>query len=221
MLSPIIILYSANVGEVYPSEIGTPIAITVGFVLLLLLLSWAILKNLRKAAVIITVESAGLYAMVVAGIIVGAAGSLLTIQMARAMNRTISNVFFGAFGATEEKAVQIRGSMKSIEADDVAVMLAYADRVIIAPGFGMAVAQAQQKVKELTILEVKTGSSKMGEAESSIQKAVEEGKVKLRRNSTEIAHNLVADLGKVEDCTHIKAGRNGSQEAHRMKTLLG
>jgi len=92
------------------------------------------------------------YAMVVAGIIVGAAGSLLTIQMAKAMNRSISNVFFGAFGATEESGVQIQGSMKPIEADDVAVMLAYANRVIIAPGYGMAVAQAQQKVKELADL---------------------------------------------------------------------
>ena len=92
------------------------------------------------------------YAMVVAGIIVGAAGSLLTLNMARAMNRSISNVFFGAFGATEETGIEIKGSMKSIEADDVAVMLAYADKVIIAPGYGMAVAQAQQKVKELTDL---------------------------------------------------------------------
>jgi NAD(P) transhydrogenase subunit beta len=92
------------------------------------------------------------YAMVVAGIIVGAAGSLLTLNMARAMNRSLSNVFFGAFGATEEKGIAIQGSMKSIEADDVAVLLAYADKVIIAPGYGMAVAQAQQKVKELTDL---------------------------------------------------------------------
>ena len=89
------------------------------------------------------------YAMVVAGIIVGAAGSLLTLQMAKAMNRSLTNVFFGAFGATEDSGVQIQGSMKAIEADDVAVMLAYADKVIIAPGYGMAVAQAQQKVKEL------------------------------------------------------------------------
>jgi NAD(P) transhydrogenase subunit beta len=92
------------------------------------------------------------YAMVVAGVIVGAAGSLLTLQMARAMNRSISNVFFGAFGATEETGTQIQGSMKPIEAEDVAVMLAYANKVIIAPGYGMAVAQAQQKVKELTDL---------------------------------------------------------------------
>jgi len=92
------------------------------------------------------------YAMVVAGIIVGAAGLLLTLLMARAMNRSISNVLFGAFGATEETGTQIQGSQKPIEADDVAVMLAYANKVIIAPGYGMAVAQAQQKVKELTDL---------------------------------------------------------------------
>ena len=92
------------------------------------------------------------YAMVIAGIIVGAAGSLLTLQMAKAMNRSITNVFFGAFGSTEEDGATIQGSMKPIEADDVAVMLAYADKVIVAPGYGMAVAQAQQKVKELTDL---------------------------------------------------------------------
>jgi H+-translocating NAD(P) transhydrogenase subunit beta len=92
------------------------------------------------------------YAMVIAGIIVGAAGTLLTLNMAKAMNRSISNVFFGAFGATEEKELQIQGSMKAIEVDDVAVMLAYANKVVVAPGYGMAVAQAQQKVKELTDL---------------------------------------------------------------------
>jgi len=92
------------------------------------------------------------YAMVIAGIIVGAAGSLLTLQMAKAMNRSISNVFFGAFGATEEAGAQISGSMKQVEVDDVAVMLAYANKVVIAPGYGMAVAQAQQKVKELADL---------------------------------------------------------------------
>ncbi len=92
------------------------------------------------------------FAMVVAGIIVGAAGSLLTLQMAKAMNRSLSNVFFGAFGAVVEDSAKIRGSMKPVGADDVAVMLAYANTVIIAPGYGMAVAQAQQKVKELTDL---------------------------------------------------------------------
>jgi H+-translocating NAD(P) transhydrogenase subunit beta len=92
------------------------------------------------------------YAMIIAGVIVGAAGSLLTLRMATAMNRSLPNVIFGAFGATEVQAAQISGSMKAIEADDVAVMLAYADSAIIVPGYGMAVAQAQQKVKELADL---------------------------------------------------------------------
>jgi NAD(P) transhydrogenase subunit beta len=92
------------------------------------------------------------YAMIIAGIIVGAAGSILTLHMAKAMNRSLSNVFFGAFGAKEDEGAQVQGSMKSIEADDAAVLLAYANKVIIAPGYGMAVAQAQQKVKELTDL---------------------------------------------------------------------
>jgi proton-translocating NAD(P)+ transhydrogenase subunit beta len=92
------------------------------------------------------------YAMVIAGVIVGAAGSLLTLLMARAMNRSIPNILFGAFGATEEIGTQIQGSMKPIEAEDVAIMLAYANTAIIVPGYGMAVAQAQQKVKELADL---------------------------------------------------------------------
>ena len=97
------------------------------------------------------------YAMIIAGVIVGAAGSLLTLRMANAMNRSLTNVLFGAFGATEGQAAQVSGSVKAIEADDVAVMLAYADRVIIVPGYGMAVAQAQQKVKELTDLLMSRG----------------------------------------------------------------
>ncbi len=90
------------------------------------------------------------YAMVIAGVLVGAAGSLLTVLMARAMNRSIGNVVFGAFGATEETGVELHGSLKPIEVADAAVMMEYANQVLIAPGYGMAVAQAQQRVKELT-----------------------------------------------------------------------
>ncbi|HKN07387.1 MAG TPA: NAD(P)(+) transhydrogenase (Re/Si-specific) subunit beta [Thermoplasmata archaeon] len=92
------------------------------------------------------------YAMVIAGTLVGASGSLLTLLMAKAMNRSVSNVFFSAFGATEETGVAMKGSMKPIEASDVAAMMEYANQVIIAPGYGMAVAQAQGKVKELADL---------------------------------------------------------------------
>jgi H+-translocating NAD(P) transhydrogenase subunit beta len=92
------------------------------------------------------------YALVVAGTLVGAAGSLLTLLMAKAMNRSVGNVLFGAFGATEETGTTMQGAMKPMEADDAAVMMAYANEVVIVPGYGMAVAQAQQKVKELADL---------------------------------------------------------------------
>ena len=96
------------------------------------------------------------YAMVIAGVLVGSAGTLLTVLMARAMNRSIANVLFGAFGAVEEKGGTIQGSLKPMEATDVAALMAYANQVVIAPGYGMAVAQAQQKVKELAdLLEAK------------------------------------------------------------------
>jgi H+-translocating NAD(P) transhydrogenase subunit beta len=96
------------------------------------------------------------YAIVVAGTLVGAAGSLLTLLMARAMNRSVGNVFFGAFGAKEETGTTIAGQLKPMDPADAAVMMEYATQVVIAPGYGMAVAQAQQKVKELAdLLEAK------------------------------------------------------------------
>ena len=89
-------------------------------------------------------------AMIIAGTVVGSAGTLLTQLMAKAMNRSISNVLFssfGASGATETDSVE--GSMKPIDAADAGVMMAFAERVIIIPGYGMAVAQAQHKIQEL------------------------------------------------------------------------
>ncbi len=89
-------------------------------------------------------------AMIIAGTVVGAAGTLLTQLMARAMNRPITNVLFSSFGAasaTEDSAVE--GSLKPIDAADVGVMMAYANKVVIVPGYGMAVAQAQHKIWEL------------------------------------------------------------------------
>ena len=96
------------------------------------------------------------YAIVIAGVLVGAAGSLLTVLMARAMNRSVANVFFSAFGATEETGAEVHGQLKPIDAADAAIQMAYANQVVIVPGYGMAVAQAQQKVKELAdLLEAK------------------------------------------------------------------
>ncbi|MFC0677222.1 NAD(P)(+) transhydrogenase (Re/Si-specific) subunit beta [Lysobacter korlensis] len=87
-------------------------------------------------------------ALIIAGMMVGAAGLLLTRLMAKAMNRPISGVLFGSFGGGGE-AQSISGSQKPIEAGDVAAMMAFADRVVIVPGYGMAVAQAQHKIWEL------------------------------------------------------------------------
>ncbi|MCK9366401.1 MAG: NAD(P)(+) transhydrogenase (Re/Si-specific) subunit beta [Metallibacterium scheffleri] len=88
--------------------------------------------------------------MIIAGMVVGAAGTLLTQLMAKAMNRSIGNVLFGSFGAgaATTGAQAIVGAQKPIEAADAAVMMAYAERVVIVPGYGMAVAQAQHKVWE-------------------------------------------------------------------------
>ena len=89
-------------------------------------------------------------ALIIAGMMVGAAGILLTRLMAKAMNRSIKNVLFSNFGGGGAAAQDIAGSMKPIEAADVAAMMAYAERVVIVPGYGMAVAQAQHKIWELT-----------------------------------------------------------------------
>jgi H+-translocating NAD(P) transhydrogenase subunit beta len=92
-------------------------------------------------------------AMIIAGMVVGAAGTLLTQLMAKAMNRSLGNVLFGSFGAASGVEAQaIGGSQKPIEAADAAVMMAYAERVVIVPGYGMAVAQAQHKVWEFAQL---------------------------------------------------------------------
>ncbi|KGI77199.1 NAD(P)(+) transhydrogenase (Re/Si-specific) subunit beta [Oleiagrimonas soli] len=87
-------------------------------------------------------------AMIIAGTVVGAAGTLLTQLMAKAMNRSLGNVLFGSFGAAAGEAQAIDGAQKEIEAPDAAVMMAYAERVVIVPGYGMAVAQAQHKIWE-------------------------------------------------------------------------
>ncbi len=90
--------------------------------------------------------------LIVAGMLVGASGTLLTLMMARAMGRSIANVLFGAFGTLQVSAEQVAasgGAVRPTTPEDVAVMLAYAQRVVIVPGYGLAVAQAQHAVREL------------------------------------------------------------------------
>lgn len=96
-------------------------------------------------------------AMIIAGTVVGAAGTLLTQLMAKAMNRPLFSVLFKAFGETTGGAVAEAGELKPVEAQDAAIMMAYSNEVIIVPGFGMAVAQAQHKIWEFAQLLEKHG----------------------------------------------------------------
>jgi len=96
--------------------------------------------------------------LIVAGALVGSAGLILTIIMCKAMNRSLTNVLFGAFGG-DKNAVDNRDidkSYREMMAEDVAILTAYAQRVVIVPGYGLAVAQAQHVVREVAdILEAK------------------------------------------------------------------
>jgi len=98
--------------------------------------------------------------LIVAGMIVGASGTLLTQQMATAMNRSITSVIAGGFGGTVEaaagSATASGGTVRSTSASDVAIQMAYARQVVVVPGYGMAVSQAQHAVRELAkLLEAK------------------------------------------------------------------
>jgi NAD(P) transhydrogenase subunit beta len=93
--------------------------------------------------------------LIVSGMLVGASGTLLTLMMGRAMNRSIGNVLFGAFGQVQAGAgtgAVLEGTVHSVNAEDVAIMLSYAQKVVVVPGYGMAVAQAQHSVHELADL---------------------------------------------------------------------
>ena len=89
--------------------------------------------------------------LIIAGALVGASGTILTLQMSRAMNRPISNIFFGAFGkaAAGGAVAGSDGVVQPTTVEDVATLLAYSRRVVIVPGYGLAVARAQQEVRQL------------------------------------------------------------------------
>jgi NAD(P) transhydrogenase subunit beta len=93
--------------------------------------------------------------LVVAGVLVGASGTLLTILMGRAMNRSLANVMFGAFGAVSGPAATGNAggpprTIRQTTAEDAAIALAYARTVVIVPGYGLAVAEGQHAVRELS-----------------------------------------------------------------------
>ncbi len=96
--------------------------------------------------------------LIVAGMLVGASGTLLTLMMGKAMNRSIANVLFGAFGQVTRRRqppsrpARAAAPSARASAEDVAVMLAYAHKVVFVPGYGLAVAQAQHDVRQLADL---------------------------------------------------------------------
>lgn len=91
-------------------------------------------------------------AMILGGILVGAAGTILTLQMCKAMNRSLLNVIVGAFGDGGASANQEQGTIKEITLSDSAVLLSYSQKVVVIPGYGLAVAQAQHIAHELEVL---------------------------------------------------------------------
>lgn len=94
--------------------------------------------------------------LIIAGALVGAAGTILTLQMAEAMNRSVANILAGGFGGGESTGsgagTEVPTNVKETSADDVGLQLAYAHNVMIVPGYGLAVAQAQHEVAELAKL---------------------------------------------------------------------
>ena len=88
--------------------------------------------------------------LIIAGTLDGFSGFILSILMCRAMNRSVTNVLFGAFGSeSTAQAAQAGGDLREVGAEDVAVQMAYARQVVFVPGYGMATAQAQHAVREL------------------------------------------------------------------------
>jgi H+-translocating NAD(P) transhydrogenase subunit beta len=112
----------------------------------------SMLNSLSGLAAAGTGFAIGNSALIIGGSLVGAAGFILTVQMCEAMNRSLWNVLFGAFSSAEqalEMAATGDQQVRSATADDVAIAMAYADRVVIIPGYGLAVAQAQHDVRKL------------------------------------------------------------------------
>jgi NAD(P) transhydrogenase subunit beta len=119
----------------------------------------SLLNSLTGIAAAITGILYSNMVMLVGGILVGSAGIILTIAMCKGMNRTLGAVIFGSFGATDAVADTDKkfGSIKKTNPSDAAIMMNYATNVIIVPGYGLAVAQAQHVIHELEELLTKKG----------------------------------------------------------------
>jgi H+-translocating NAD(P) transhydrogenase subunit beta len=121
----------------------------------------SLLNSLTGISAAITGILYGNMVMLVGGILVGSAGLILTFAMCKAMNRSLGSVVFGAFGGGDDSAIasagKTGGTIKKTSASDAAVIMNYATNVVIVPGYGLAVAQAQHVIHELEELLTKKG----------------------------------------------------------------
>ncbi|HEV2141599.1 MAG TPA: NAD(P)(+) transhydrogenase (Re/Si-specific) subunit beta [Candidatus Dormibacteraeota bacterium] len=154
----IAILAIASVPVAYIALMVLALVLGVAFVLPIGGADMPVVISLLNACTGLAVAASGFtlnnFALIVAGTLVGASGSLLTKLMSDAMGRSLGNVLFGAFGQVQAAAGGAAGggparSVRSASADDLGTLLAYSQRVIIVPGYGLAVAQAQHAAREL------------------------------------------------------------------------
>jgi H+-translocating NAD(P) transhydrogenase subunit beta len=173
ILNLVVLAAALVLGGLVASQVNASPAVVTGFFVLALILGLTmtlpiggadmpVVISLYNALTGLAVAFEGFVlnnaAMIIAGTVVGSAGTLLTQLMAKAMNRSLGNVLFSGFGDTGAAASgEVSGSLKPIEAADVGVMMAFAQKVIIVPGYGMAVAQAQHKIWELAQLLIDRG----------------------------------------------------------------
>ncbi len=161
----IAVLFVASIPLSFISLMVLALVLGVAFVLPIGGADMPVVISLLNAFTGLAVAASGFtlnnFALIVAGTLVGASGSLLTKLMSDAMGRSLGNVLFGAFGQVKTGAATAGGkesrSVRAGSAEDLATLLAYSRRVIIVPGYGLAVAQAQHAVRELADLLEKRG----------------------------------------------------------------
>jgi H+-translocating NAD(P) transhydrogenase subunit beta len=161
----VILLAVTGSGVVFTALLALALLLGIAFVLPIGGADMPVVISLLNACTGLAVAASGFvldnFALIVAGTLVGASGSLLTKLMSDAMGRSITNILFGAFGQVHVGAgsgVAADGrSVRAGSADDIGTMLAYSRSVIIVPGYGLAVAQAQHAVRELADLLEKRG----------------------------------------------------------------
>ncbi len=158
LLAAVLVVSGGPLGRLMPlivlaagaAALGALIVLPVGGADMPVVIS--LLNSLTGLAAAATGFVLGNDVLIVSGSLVGASGTILTQLMSRAMNRPISNVLFGAFSSQKDSAVDSAvGEVRATNVEEVATLLAYASRVVVVPGYGLAVARAQQQVRDLMV----------------------------------------------------------------------